>query len=221
MAFDLLKIIYNLLREFYLWLISEKSAGVLTITTGLIAWLVYRHQVRKRENEAAIILLNEIRNAEKAIDEIKNGADIYNDLISILPTCSWDKNYQIFAHYLDRDSFELLATFFKNCKSAQQELIRLRSFLVDIAMKEKARIVQNKLFELSEKYKDKQVVKDGKIDISSEYAKEKKVILDIFYIENEWFIPHKPRQDFLTYINNIQKITSTMVAEKIKKMARE
>ena len=55
--------ILNLITKFWKWLISADSAGVLTLVTGIIAWVVYRQQVKLRDKEAATVLLAEIRNA--------------------------------------------------------------------------------------------------------------------------------------------------------------
>lgn len=211
----------NFLNIFTAWLVSSDSSGVLTLVTGLIAWFVYRHQVKLREREAAVILLNEIRNAEKNIDDIKNGTDISSELVSILPIYSWEKSYQIFTRHLNRDNFDFLNSFFHNCKAAQQELIRLRSFLTGIAMKKKAELVQEKLLDLAEKYKDQNFIKDGKIDTASEYVKEKESVFKIFYQENDWFLPNRPKEDFLKYVSNIKQITGTVVAEKLRQIAKE
>ena len=94
------------------WLFSSDSSGIMTISTGLIAWLVYKTQVKLRRGEAAIVLLNEIRYAENSLKIITNNTfDVQNEMISILPTCSWDNNYQIFTHYLSGDDFKLLNDF--------------------------------------------------------------------------------------------------------------
>lgn len=210
-----------LLIDIFKWIISSDSSGVLTVSTGVIALIVYKHQVKLREKEAAIVLLNEIRNAEKSLDNIKNGGDINNAIVSILPTSSWDKNYQIFARHLDRDQFHLLSIFFNNCNAAQQELTRLQSFLTEIAMKEKAIVIQHKLISLAYEYKDSDVIINDKIDVASKYAQTRDKLLSIIHKEDYWFLPNKPKNDFYKYLNNISKIVGTSAFDVLKKIARE
>jgi tRNA U34 5-carboxymethylaminomethyl modifying GTPase MnmE/TrmE len=199
----------NSLLSLIRWIGSENSAGILTVITGIIAWIVYKAQINAREREAAIILLNDIRNAERAIDNIKKGDDVFNEIISILPICSWDINYQIFTRHLSRDQFDLLNSFFNSCKAAQHELDNLRSYL-RLAMEEKAKISQKVIIDLAIKLERKE-----------EYESERKNILDQIHKEGYWFQPVMPKENLMKYINNIQKITGTVVLEELRKIARQ
>lgn len=181
---------------------------MLTISTGIIALVVYKAQARAREREAAIILLNDIRNAERAIDNLKKGDDVFNEIISILPICSWDNNYQMFTRHLSRDQFDLLNSFFNSCKAAQHELDNLRSYM-RLAMEEKARALQQVIVDLGQKYHDE------------EYEQKKRDIISPIHKEGYWFQPSKPKEDLMRYINNIPKITGTVILERLSKIARQ
>jgi len=191
------------------WLFSSNSAGILTITTGFIAWFVYKKQVLSREREATIVLLNEIRNAESALDAIKNsGFDVQNETISILSSCSWDKNYQIFARYLDRDEFELLSKFFNGCKASQEELMQWRNYFVT-AREEKARAMQVKLLDIADENDD---------DINS---KRRERLIKRANKEDFLFDFKKPKSYFSKYIETIPRISGTTVMKTLKKIAKE
>jgi len=192
------------------WIFSEKSSGFLTLITGLIALLVYWLQNKSRVREAAIILMTEIRSAEKAIQDIKNGADIFNLNISILPVSGWNKYYHLFAQKLTRDQFESLDSFFKNCNAAEKELNRIRVFFTDGCLQAKCENIQIKLLDLAEKYKDSEI----------EYTKTKDGILEIFHKENYWFLPNKTKDDFQKYVINISQISSTPLWERLESLSK-
>jgi len=192
------------------WLFSSDSAGILTILTGFIAWLVYRSQVKSREREAAIVLLNEIRHAENSLKIITNsGFDVQNEIVSISPTYSWDKNYQIFTRYLSRDDFKLLGDFFNGCKAAQSELEQWRKYFV-IAREEKSKAIQNKLVEFSDEYTDEE-----------NYQARLKKMKDKTNTEDFLFSFGKSEKYFTQYVQSIPKISGTTVLAMLSKLAKE
>ena len=175
---------------------------------------VYLWQKRDEKRKAARIILMEIRNAEKVITEIKN-TGVVSDFSAILPLNSWSKYNHLFVKDLDRDELDLMNVFYTSCFLAEKEVQRLHSYL-PIAMEEKAKIVQHKLLELSEKYKDE----EDNMRENSNYSKDKKAILyNVFYKENEWFLPHTPKNKLIAYIRNIRYINTSSCGEKLKRIA--
>ncbi|MCX6717912.1 MAG: hypothetical protein NTU76_04560 [Candidatus Taylorbacteria bacterium] len=199
----------KILNEFLVWLLSGDSAGIATILTALIAWFVYKSQVRLRDKEAVIILLNEIKHAENSLQIIINsGFDVQNESISILTTCSWDKNYQIFTRYLSANDFKLLSDFFNICKAAQLELEQWRRYIV-VAREEKAKEIQRKLLELAYNFKDEE-----------EYQKTKKQMIDKANEEDFIFSFNKPQKYFEKYINSIPQISGTTIFTSLNKLSK-
>lgn len=195
---------------FIKWLLSSNSAGVLTILTGLIAWFVYRAQVKSREREASVVLLNEIRHAEGSLKTItSSGFDIQNEMISILPTRSWEKNYQIFTRHLSRDDFRLLSDFFNGCKAAQSELEQWRRYFV-IAREEKGKEIQIKLVELAESHTSEE-----------DYQQRRKKIIDRTDKEDFIFPFGKPEKYFSQYVNSIPQISGTTILASLSKLSKE
>jgi phosphate/sulfate permease len=192
------------------WLFSPASAGVLTIITGFIAWFVYRNQVKSREKEAAVILLNEIRHAESSLKVITgSGFDVQNETISILTTCSWDKNYQIFTRYLCRDDFKLLSDFFNGCKAAQSELEQWRRYFV-VAREEKGKAIQVKLIELAESYTNEE-----------DYKQRQEKIIKKTKEEDFLFPFGKPEKYFAQYVRSLPQISGTTILANLSKLAEE
>ena len=200
----------EIITLFLKWLVSSDSAGILTIATGFMAWLVYRSQVKLREREAAIALLNEIRHAESSLKTISSsGFDLQNEMVSILPICSWDKNYQIFTRHLNRDNFKLLSDFFNGCKAAQLELDQWRRYFI-IAREEKGRAIQVKLVELAARYTTEE-----------NYQNERKKMIDKTNKEDFLFNFGKPEKYFAQYLQSIPQISGTTVLESLSKLSKD
>lgn len=192
------------------WLVSADSAGILTILTGLIAWLVYWLQVKSREREAIIVLLNEIRHAENSLKTITNsGFDVQNEMVSILPTCSWDRNYQIFTHYLSRDDFKLLSDFFNGCKAAQTELEQWRRYFV-VAREEKGKAIQVELVKMASEFTNEENYNQKKDKIIKKTKEE------------EFLFPFgKPEQYFAQYVRSIPQISGTTALTSLNELSKK
>ncbi len=193
------------------WLFNSNSAGILTVFTGFIAWQIYRSQIRLREKEAAIVLLNEIRYAENALKIITaSGFDVQNEMISILPVSnSWDKNYQIFTRYLSGDDFRLLSDFFNGCRAAQSELEQWRRYFV-VAREEKGKEIQIRLVCLAESCTN-----------NDDYEQKKKKILDRTHEEDFIFPFGKPERYFSQYVHSLPQISGTTILASLSKLAEE
>ena len=192
------------------WLVSANSAGILTISTGLIAWQVYRSQVKSREREAIIVLLNEIRHAENSLKTITNsGFDVQNETVSILPTCSWNRNYQIFTRYLSSDDFKLLSDFFNGCKAAQAELEQWRRYFV-VAREEKGKAIQTELVKMASEFTNEE-----------DYSQKKDKIVKKTHNEDFLFNFGKPEQYFTQYIRSIPQISGTTALASLNKLSKK
>ncbi len=200
----------EIFKSFIKWLVSADSAGILTISTGFIAWKVYLSQVKSREREAIIVLLNEIRHAENSLKTITNsGFDVQNETVSILPTCSWDINYQIFTRYLSRDDFKLLSDFFNGCKAAQAELEQWRKYFV-IAREEKGKAIQVELVKMASEFTN-----------DEDYSKKKDKIEKQTHNENFLFNFRKPEQYFAQYIRSIPQISGTTALASLNELSKK
>lgn len=177
--------------------------GATTLIAGSVAWLIYLYNKKDRKVEAATILLDEIRIAEREIDNIKKNKAI-SDYTFILPSNHWDEFQHLFVKNFDPDEMQKISDFFKACSLAEESTKLLRSYL-PASMDQKVRNIQDKLLELIEKTTNKE-----------EYEKEKERILKIFHDENYWFLPNAPKEKLIDYLQNINQLSLTSIGVKLK-----
>lgn len=194
--------------KFLKWLFSSNSSWVLTLATGLIAWLVYSHQLYLRKKEAAIVLLAEIRhinNAIKTVLEDKN-FDFRNELFNIIINPSWDKNFQLFTRNLWQKNFEILSTFFDLSKAAQKDLSKSRSYYHESNL-QKTRCTQQELSSLSRRFAGK---------TQQEYEKARNEEGDFFVKEWRDFTPNLPKKYFIDNLSNAAIKLDPSITEEIE-----
>ena len=135
------------------FIFSEAFSGIATILAGLGAIMAYWMHKRDEKNNAAKIILSEIRNAEQQILKIKNDG-VVSDYSSVLSFNSWQKYAHLFVKILDRDELDLINNFYIACVLSEREINRLKSFL-PLAMEEKAKALQQQLVDLARNDQEK------------------------------------------------------------------
>jgi hypothetical protein len=172
-------------------------------------FVIYLLNKRSFRREAATIVLNEIRNAEAAIDEIKRTKRI-TELNSVLPVSSWSKYKHLFIRSLDQDEYHLVNQFFNRCEYAE----RYRQILYDTlneSVSEKARVLQQELIRF--------MVEDIK-NSQSTYQANREKLIQMANGENWIFQPNRPAENMVDYIQSIQVLTTTTCGAKLKRIAR-
>ncbi len=186
--------------------------GFATILTGFIAWRIYVATKKSHKVDAARILLSEIRNAEESIDGIKKNK-VINDYTSVLPNNSWHMYKHLFVKDFDTDEINLIGSFFLGCSLSEKQVNIFKDFEL-LAKEEDIKIIQHKLLELADKYRD-----GGEKEQNQEYQEHKNAILKIFHNETYWFQPHAPKNKVVEYISTIEPIINTNVGQKLKQIA--
>jgi len=93
---------------------GDRVAGVVTAAVGYIALLVYAlGRSNELENAAKIIVLD-IRNAESAVDGVKTHDTPQSWFKVIWPDNTWAKYKHLFVGELNPDEFKLVDQFFHN-----------------------------------------------------------------------------------------------------------
>ncbi len=83
---------------------------ILTIGGAIAIYLYERNQSKQ---QLARLLVNEIRNAQNAIETLKDHSDDFEfPLIPVLPQNSWNKYSHIFAKDFDQDDMDQINNFF-------------------------------------------------------------------------------------------------------------
>lgn len=96
---------------------SNFFVGVVTLVAGLVAWFLYAKQKRDSKRDFASIILLEIQNAERIIEQVR--PTVQKGVIpevSVLPDDSWSKYRYRFVRDFDRDEWDTITAFYKACK---------------------------------------------------------------------------------------------------------
>jgi hypothetical protein len=205
----------GLINEIIKFLNSNSFAGFATLFTGLIALLVYFRQKSEEKVKAARIILTEIRNAEREVQEISSRLDAQpmEDFPSVLPINSWKVYSHLFARDFDSDELELLTNFYGNCEQIEEYVRRHNNFFW-ITTEERTRVVQNKLADIV----IGSLKEDGEVD-SNKLASYKKSILDVYTNEPYAYAPAKTIDRLKNLVRESARITVTTAGTKLKKVA--
>lgn len=179
---------------------------IVILFTASFVLIVYFLSKKNEKRDAAVILLDEIRLAEKAIDEIRRNKTI-TELNAIMPVNSWFKYKHLFANELNQDEFSLVSQFYNRCEYAE----KYRCVLYDIfneSVLEKAKHLQAKLID---------IMAEDALNKTSLYQARKKELIKLADNEDWLFRADRPVTNILEYIANINYITPTSSGEKLRK----
>jgi hypothetical protein len=177
--------------------------------TGLTAFIIYHMNKYNEKKEAARIIINEIRIAEKAIQEIKNKKQVF-ELSVILPNNTWQHKKHLFINILDDDELNLINEFYYRCSFA--DLYRKMIFDVrNEAIFAKSNYMQEKLIDIMHET----INNPGK-----SYESEKQILIGMTNNEGWIFAPETPTASVIEYIENIVLITPTNAGTRLKKIAK-
>lgn len=170
---------------------------------------LYIKQKKDYKREAAEIILMEIRNAEKTINQIEEMGPIDSIRnLFILPVNNWNKYNHLFVKDFDRDEWDLINSFYSKCSLAEKSLEEIRDNLSN-QIKYKAECVQNFLGQMA-----KEAMNDD------DYKNKKKIFLERFGKEGHLFNPSQPLNDLGRFLSRISIITASTVGTKLKIIAK-
>ena len=192
-------------------IVSGIISGGATLLAGGVAWLVYIGQKRDQRTNAAKIILQEIRSAESALDNMRLVG--LNDTHEVLPTDSWQHHSHLFAGLLDQDEFNAVSNFYHTCNRIETDLQYTRSFIRE-EIKMKAQIMHEKLGKLHSELNCKRITEE-------EFMKQKEEFLNGFVRkESTTFEPNNPIASIAKYVSSVSPILGTSAGTKMKKMAK-
>lgn len=186
--------------------------SIATIITGLIALLLYYLSKRSYKSNAARIILAEIRVAESSVAKIKE-TKVINDYTSIMSRSSWNDYKHLFVRDIDSDELKNIDVFYLHCSLAEKQIGIYVNFDT-IGSNERAKIIQHKLLELADTYKD-----GGQPNSNIQYQEHKNKILEIFHHEPYWYEAYAPKNKVIEYISAIQLVLNTTAGEKLRKIS--
>jgi hypothetical protein len=173
-----------------------------------VALLIYYINKYNEKRDAARIVINEIRMAERAILEIQN-KKIISELSVILQNNTWQHKNHLFLNVLAQDEINLIDNFYYKCHLSE----KYRKMQYDSrndAIISKSNYLQNKLID---------IMYDS-ITSDKNYEDMRQKIIEMANREDWLFDPNTPRSNLIEYIGNITFITSTSAGIKLKKIAK-
>lgn len=211
---------------FYRFLPSLLNPFV-TFAVGISAFIIYIFQKDDFKQDAANIILIEIRNAERMIDKLITWVNAQHDPSDIsdttlLPTNNWPKYTYLFVKDLDIDDIELVNSFYEKCFIVDKSLSRLN---IANQLDQKANhihsIVSQIAYETSKLIPTSIPIKIEEVEnMRNDFNFKKEKFLKIIEADGYRFSPGKPTVDVVNTLKTIQKITTSSVGDKLKKIAK-
>ena len=196
----------------------------MTLITGLIALWVYRRQEHKKVQEAAIILLQEIRFAEESMLTINlmGGITQANCDISILPNNHWSALNHFIINKLTRDEYNAMHRFFSFTAGLERTMRQIERSFCELSMEAKAIKIQDVIIDLLVKHfgeknesKDTQRLEEEKNE-SKEYEQIRDRLITEFNKETCQFMPSLHMARLQKNLALVSEISNTSAFQKLR-----
>lgn len=225
-------IIYNALT-------SRALPPLIAIVAAAGAFIIYYIHRRDSRRDAANIILLEIENAEKLLEEAKKNYTAAKSLdppsisfpenLRLMKIESWTKYKYLFVKYLEPEEWEEISNFYVNCQLFDEALEHIDSFFRHNESEIRANIQRNVATYAKNLADDLTLNPDNDPDVTkknNELINETKTrkdvaiqanLNDLVYI----YTPKKYYQDAETYFNRLSSnISKTQTGQTLKRLAR-
>lgn len=179
------------------------------LVVGFFAFVIYIITRRQEKQNAARIILMEIRNAEKSFSAV-NDFNSINETLTILPTNSWSNYNHFFVKAFDQDELSLVNDFYAKGQIAENERKVLNNFL-NVALEEKSKCMVNTLTALA---------LDDIKNNADLYECRKELLVKRIHAEKYYFEGISPRDRILSISKSITFITTSSAGQKLKRIAK-
>lgn len=206
-------------------MIVEYLNSVVTLIVGVVAIYVYKKQKLDTKRDAANSILLEIQHAERSIDKVRDfiKKDSLDVDVIILQADSWIKNKHLFSRDFDKDEWDSITDFYERAKLLDQAVAYNHlGFSSDVEQ-----IRSNKQRMLADFTKELvgELELSNKEDWTNIIAayKTKVDIFDQQYMEQQGrfaYNPSKPISDAKLYVNEVKKLTTSSVGQKLKNISK-
>ncbi|MEN9657538.1 MAG: hypothetical protein RL571_1003 [Pseudomonadota bacterium] len=188
--------------------INTYNNALSTLTVGGIAWYVFWRAKKDEKQNAAIILVMDIRHAEQVVQSLLTLLEkgiIDRGLKNILYENNWKKYKHLFAKELSTDDFSAFNRFFDACIEISDAKNRMDELFYE-NIKAKTSIAQNKILNIE--------------NLSTPEGQTKRNdIINSMNTETFIFDPNDPKTIILKNLQNIGQLSNTFAFEKLKKIA--
>lgn len=203
-----------------LWIgLLGQTATLATIVTAIVAYKIYQKAKADELENAARILILEIRESEKAIKKLldfKNAnpdpklIGYPNDLIKIIPSKAWAKYSHLFIKKVNNDEYDQLSDYYNRCEVLEKYIEKNHNFFW-VSSEERAK--QNEILAAQLAFKDPNIKKEL-FDIEHEK------ITNLCFKNIVPFTPAGIRTQIDRNLNSISLITTTPTWNKLKSIAK-
>jgi len=188
-------------------LYPDSNALAILLSVYIVWWLYKREQKDKIKN-AARILLEEIRQADSALELIKSSS-VVHQLTFIMPNTSWSELKYLFIKKLSDDDLKVITDYYAACSVVEKILNDMKD-VTPRAIKAKSSYIQRALVELATKHAND--------ENENEYKLERGKFMQIVLNEETIFEPQTPSVWLKTVVEKIPKFIGNTVFEKLKKI---
>lgn len=176
-----------------------------TLIVGFFAIGVYQLTKRTEKQNAATIVVMDIRHAEQVVLSILEKGMVDKSLKNILSENNWGKYKHLFASEFSYDDFAAFNRFFDACVEIADARRRMGEVFY-ASLTAKASIAQQKIFSIE--------------NLSAPEGQDKKQQV-ITEINSEVFVfePAEPKERILQSLQLMGRLSNTIAFEKLKKLA--
>jgi len=203
-----------------LWIgLLGQTATLATIITAIVAYKIYQKAKADELEDAARILILEIRESEKAIKkllEFKNthpdpkSTGYPNDLIKIIPSRAWAKYSHLFIKKVNNDEYDQLSDYYSKCEVLEKYIEKNHNFFW-VSSEERAK--QNEIIATQLALNNPDMKKEF-------YNIEHEKITNLCFVGIAPFTPAGIRTQIDKNLNSISLITPTPTWNKLKLIAK-
>lgn len=183
--------------------------SLVTFVVGLFAFVIYFLNKREQVKTGAILVLNEIRNAEKCFKDYSTNKDFLKFVPQSISTDSWSRYQHLLSSRFDEDQRQEIIKFFENIIAFKQIITEWRQ-LHSNSLSSKTNKMQEKLIDLAHE-------SNGD---NENYEIKKKQITDIIHSDPYWFEPNMFKTIMEQIMSNYGKISTSTTGQKLKDIAK-
>lgn len=198
----------NTIKYFFRGILKyDLLSALATFVVGTIAILLYVKQRKDQKRDAANVIIAEIRQAERLIDQFKKRGVSNDILFKILPSNNWKKYNYLFINDLDQDEIEQINNFYSQCLVLDNAIDQI-NISHDLKYKSIA-IHKNISLIAKESLGNKEVFELNKTNF-----------LKLIESDSYTFHAGAPAKSIATALNNINLITTSTIGAKLKSIAQ-
>lgn len=205
-------------------LIASVFSAIATFAAGYVVYLVYAKAREDEMSKAAKILVMEIRDSERIIQEYRNYKDnkmMYPDtLVNIMPNKAWIKYSHLFVEFLSADEYDYISAYYRYCYKLEEATGKYHNFFwitTEERAKQQEAIGARLTSEAFEKPENANIALG---DFTETLKRKIDAVTGIYHSNTTGYKPDGINMEIATVLDSVRLISNTPVWNKLKKVAR-